>query len=424
MQEDGARRSLTTIVMADIVGFSRLMGEDEPGTLRRLRAYRAELVDPLIARHVGRLVDAAGDSLLIEFSSVVDAVEAAIALQQGLARANAALAPGKRLEYRIGVNIGDVIVQNRALYGDGVNVAARLQALAAPGGLCLSRAAFEQIRGKIDVAFDDLGPHTVKNIARPIEVFALAPAAIAVLPESAAAEPRRRAPMRKWRAALVAVAVLGGAAIGAYLYLHLRGPNDLEFSAKLGKALQQREPGLGDGLRTRLVADYLALRPHRAFAFAPVAASHWWTGDWPGGLTAEEKVLERCQIRFGEPCALAAVDDKLVSSASASPHDMARVAYSGKFDPQQIPGLRRNISTRADVAGYLQAAGPKAAAIHPRGVLAISTGAPTQHMAEVRALKLCNDDDGARDIDGVCFLYAVGDDVVLSKRLTAPITAK
>src|ERR1700722_5276035 len=119
MKDDSVKRSLTAIVMADVVGYSRHMGEDEPGTLRRLNAYRAQHIAPVIAEQGGRIVDSAGDSLLIEFSSVVDAVEAAIALQQALARANASLAAEKRLEYRIGVNIGDVIVQERALFGDG-----------------------------------------------------------------------------------------------------------------------------------------------------------------------------------------------------------------------------------------------------------------------------------------------------------------
>ncbi len=189
MKDDSVKRSLAAIVMADVVGYSRLMGEDEPGTLRRLNSYRVQHFAPLVALRGGRIVDATGDSLLIEFSSVVDAVEAAIGMQQTLAKANSALAPEKRLEYRIGVNIGDVIVQERALFGDGVNVAARLQALAVPGGLCLSRAAVDQIHGKIDAAFDDLGPQTVKNISRPIEAFALSPEAIAQLPERASSAP-------------------------------------------------------------------------------------------------------------------------------------------------------------------------------------------------------------------------------------------
>jgi len=415
MKDDGVKRSLTAIVMADVVGYSRLMGDDEPGTLRRLNGYRARHIAPIIAERGGRLVDAAGDSLLIEFSSVVDAVEAAIALQQALARANAALAPEKRLEYRIGVNIGDVIVQERALFGDGVNVAARLQALAAPGGLCLSRAAVDQIHGKIDAAFDDLGPQTVKNISRAIEAYALSPEAIALLPERAASTPPRSA----WRAWAIAGAIAIALAGGAAYYFYLRA-DPSEFADELGKALASLEPGLDERRRANLVASYLASPPHRAIAFAPIAGAHWWTQEWLGSQTAEEKVLERCQIRFGEPCRLVAVELKMTPASDSGTHDMARVNYAGKFDPEQIPGVRRTIATRADVSGYAGAAGPKAAAIHPRGVLTTNTGAPTQELAEARALKRCNDDKATRDGDGACLLYAIGDDVVLSKRLTSP----
>ena len=212
MKQEGVKRSLTAIVMADVVGYSRLMGEDEPGTLRRLKRFALAHRRPrhLRARRPSRR--RRGRQPAHRFSSVVDAVEAAIALQQALARANAPLAAEKRLEYRIGVNIGDVIVQERALFGDGVNVAARLQALAAPGGLCLSRAAVDQIHGKIEAAFDDLGPQTVKNIARPIEAFALSPEAIALLPERAAPGASAARPARAWAAIAVAAIVLAGAA--------------------------------------------------------------------------------------------------------------------------------------------------------------------------------------------------------------------
>jgi class 3 adenylate cyclase len=417
MKDDSVKRSLTAIVMADVVSYSRHMGEDEPGTLRRLNNYRAQHIAPVIAGRGGRIVDSAGDSLLIEFTSVVDAVEAAIALQQALARANAALAPDKRLEYRIGVNIGDVIVQERALFGDGVNVAARLQALAAPGGLCLSRAAVDQIQGKIDAAFDDLGPQTVKNISRPIEAFALSPEAIALLPERAASTPTLPRPAwRAWAAAGAVAVVLAG---GAAYYLYPRA-NPSEFADELGKALAALEPGLDERRRANLVANYLASPPHRAIAFAPVAGAHWWTQEWLGSQTAEEKVLERCQIRFGEPCRLVAAETRMTPASESGVHDMARLRYSGKFDPEQIPGVRHLIAARPDVAGYARASGPKAAAIHPRGVLAISVGAPTQALAEARALKLCSDDKATRDGDGPCLLYAMGDDVVLDKRLTSP----
>jgi class 3 adenylate cyclase len=417
MRDDSVKRSLTAIVMADVVGYSRLMGEDEPGTLRRLNLYRTQHIAPVITQRGGRIVDAAGDSLLIEFSSIVDAVDAAIGLQQALARANAALAPEKRLEYRVGVNIGDVIVQERALFGNGVNVAARLQALAAPGGLCLSRAAVDQIHGKIDAAFDDLGPQTVKNISRPIEAFALSPEAIARLPERAAPAPAPRA--FAWRAWAIAVAALIGLAGAAAYYLH-PGASPSDFAEKLGKALASLEPSLDQRRRANLIADYLATPAHRAVAFAPVAGGHWWTQEWPGSETAEEKVLERCQIRFGEPCRLVAVELTMSPASDSGVHDMARVSYVGKFDPEQIPGVRRTTATRADVESYARASGPKAAAIHPRGALAISVGASTQARAEARALSVCNDDKAVRDGDGPCLLYAIGDDVVLDKRLTSP----
>jgi class 3 adenylate cyclase len=406
------KRSLTSIVLADVVGYSRLMGADEAGALRRLKALRGS-VGRTVARCNGRLVDATGDSLLMEFASVVDAVEAAVAIQQTLALENAGVASERRLNLRIGVNIGDVIVENGALYGDGVNVAARLQALAPPGGLCLSRAAVEQIRGKLDIAFVELGPQAVKNIARPVEAFELSAAAVAALPRRDLPPPPRR---RRWRVPAAAAALAALALAGWLLRPTAIG------GALLEAALTAREPGLDPQRRARLLADYYALKPHRAFVFAPKAASHWWSGDWPSEIVAEEKALERCQIRFGEPCALAALDDAFV--ASAPPRNMERVGYSGRFDPERIPGVRRAVSTRADVIGYTSAPGARAAAIHPRGVLAISAGARTQTQAEARALKLCNDDDGAREADGACFLYAIGDDVVLSRRLTEPASDK
>jgi len=414
MSGAGVKRMLTAIVMADVVGYSRLMGADEAGALRRLKACRAA-VAPTVARFNGRLVDATGDSLLMEFSSVVDAVEAAVAIQQALSLENAGLAAERRLELRLGVNIGDVIVENGALYGDGVNVAARLQALAPAGGLCVSRAAVEQIQGKLDIAFVPLGPQTVKNIARPVEAFALSPAAVAALPRRDL--PRRPARRRAWR---VPVAAALGALVLALAGYRLWSPH-ADAAAQLADALTTHEPGLDPERRARLLADYRALKPHRAFAFAPKAGSHWWSGDWPSPADAEEKALERCQMRFGEPCALAALDETFVDK---SPREMPRVGYAGKFDPERIPGVRKAVAQRADVVGYAEAPEAKAAAIHSRGVLAISTGARTLAQAEARALKLCNDDDAARDADGVCYLYAIGDDVVLSRRLIAPVGDK
>ncbi len=166
-----AQRLLTTIVAADIAGFSRLVGIDEEATLAAQRNHRAELIEPLLAEYHGRVANTAGDSFLFEFSSTVEAVRCAIAMQEGMAERNRDTSVDRRIEYRIGINLGDVISDGGDLLGDGVNVAARLEGLAEPGGICLSRAARDQVRDRSDIAFEDLGEIEVKNIARPIRVF-------------------------------------------------------------------------------------------------------------------------------------------------------------------------------------------------------------------------------------------------------------
>ena len=169
-------RRLTTILAADAAGYSRLVGADEEGTLERLRAIRKDLIDPLIAAHRGRIVKTTGDGLLVEFASVVDAVRSAVEMQRAMADSNACLASDMRIEFRVGINLGDVVVEDDGdLMGDGVNVAARLEGIAEPGGICLSSAAYDQVRGKIDIAAQDRGQQHLKNIAEPVQVYALAP---------------------------------------------------------------------------------------------------------------------------------------------------------------------------------------------------------------------------------------------------------
>jgi len=164
-------RRLAAILAADVAGYSRLMGADEEGTLAALKAIRRELADPSIAEHRGRIVKTTGDGLLVEFQSVVDAVRCAVEVQRGMAERNAAVPDDKRLEFRIGINLGDIILDEGDIFGDGVNVAARLEALAEAGGICLGGSAHEQVRDKLDLAFEDLGERQVKNIARPVRVY-------------------------------------------------------------------------------------------------------------------------------------------------------------------------------------------------------------------------------------------------------------
>lgn len=171
MAEKRAERRLAAILAADVVGYSRLMGEDEEGTLNALNAHLTELIEPRIAEYTGRIVKTTGDGLLVEFASVVDAVHCAVAVQAGMAECNSETPENRKIEFRIGINVGDVIVQDDDVYGDGVNVAARLEGLADSGGICISRAARDQIRDKLDYGLEDLGEVEVKNIARPVRAF-------------------------------------------------------------------------------------------------------------------------------------------------------------------------------------------------------------------------------------------------------------
>ncbi len=172
----GTQRKLAAIVSADVVGYSRLMGADEIGTLDALRNHRAELIDPLIDRHGGRIVKAMGDGLLLEFPSVVEAVQCALEIQDGMADRNAEVAPDRRIAFRIGVNLGDIIIEGDDIFGDGVNIAARLQEIASPGGIAISRRVHEDVRDRLDASFEDTGEHALKNIARPIQVWRWLPA--------------------------------------------------------------------------------------------------------------------------------------------------------------------------------------------------------------------------------------------------------
>ena len=172
-----AERRLAAILAADVAGYSRLMGADEEGTLAALKAIRRELGDPKIAEHRGRIVKTTGDGMLVEFPSVVDAVRCAVEVQQGMAARNTDVPAERRIEFRIGINLGDIISDDNDIYGDGVNVAARLEALAEPGGICISRVVRDQVRDKLDIAFDDRGEQQVKNIARPVHVYGIGPQA-------------------------------------------------------------------------------------------------------------------------------------------------------------------------------------------------------------------------------------------------------
>ena len=178
MPPERVERKLAAILAADVAGYSRLMGADEEGTLASLKAHRRELIDPKIAEHRGRVVRIMGDGILIEFPSVVDAVRCATEVQRAMAERNAEIPDEKRIEFRVGINLGDIIIDTDDIHGEGVNITARLESIAEPGGICISESSYQQVRDKIDIRFEDMGEQQLKNIARPVRVFRIAASVI------------------------------------------------------------------------------------------------------------------------------------------------------------------------------------------------------------------------------------------------------
>jgi len=219
LASERVERRLTAILAADVAGYSRLMGADEEETLARLKAHRRELVDPRIGEHRGRIVKTTGDGLLVEFASVVDAVRCAVEIQDEMAKRNADVPPDRRIEFRIGINVGDIILDESDIFGDGVNVAARLEALAEPGGICVSRMARDQVRDRLALSFEDMGEQQVKNIARPVRAYRVVTEAAVRLPATAAPGRRRRVLRRALAASIAALVLLAiGAAASWRLY--------------------------------------------------------------------------------------------------------------------------------------------------------------------------------------------------------------
>ena len=171
MAEERVQRRLAAVLAADVVGYSRLMEADEVGTLAQLKTLRKEVFDPKLAEHNGRIVKTTGDGVLVEFASAVDAVQHAVEVQRALAKRNEDVPSERRIELRIGINVGDIIVEDDDIYGDGVNIAARLEGLAEPGGICISGTVFDQVGKKLELPYDDIGPQVVKNISEPVRTY-------------------------------------------------------------------------------------------------------------------------------------------------------------------------------------------------------------------------------------------------------------
>jgi TolB-like protein/class 3 adenylate cyclase/Tfp pilus assembly protein PilF len=188
MTERGVERRLAAVLAADVAGYSRLMGEDEEGTLARLKAYRRDILDPKICENRGRIVKTTGDGLLAEFASVIDALRCAVEIQRDVAQRNTQMPSGERIDFRLGLNVGDIIFDADDIFGDGVNVAARLEALAEPGGICVSARVQEDAHGKMDLLFEDMGEQKLKNIARTVRAYRVTLDGVRAIPRSIAAE--------------------------------------------------------------------------------------------------------------------------------------------------------------------------------------------------------------------------------------------
>src|SRR5271167_4366956 len=209
-------RKIAAILVADVVGYSRLAGADEDRILARLRTLRSDLIDPTISVHHGRIVKRTGDGSIVEFRSVVDAVRCAIEVQSAMIERNAGVAPDKRIEFRVGLHLGDVVEESDGdLMGEGVNIAARLEGIAAPGTICLSKDAYRQVKGRLDLAVTDLGQTQLKNIAEPIRVYSLQVGAAAQVKPAKPAEPaaakRRSLPLLVAAIAALLILIAGGA---------------------------------------------------------------------------------------------------------------------------------------------------------------------------------------------------------------------
>jgi len=443
MRQSTEQRRLLAVLVADIVGYSRLMAENEADTFHRLKDFQSSLITPTTERNHGRVVKWTGDGFIGTFDSAVDAVRAAIEIQSGVAAAGASAEDDRRIRFRIGINTGDVITVPGDVYGDTVNVAARLEALAEPGGICISTGVRDAVRGKFSLEFENRGELSVKNIPDPVGTFNVIFDPIAWTMGRDVPPPRAGRTRNLLTGAIV---LLVGAVAGAGWYILGKQHNELptttpsaeptspshppatsSWREELTEQLASAVPSLSGKILENAAHAYEAAEGHKAQAVSPDPPGLWRASARPTAENAETSALENCQINYGRPCALIAVDETLSpmpANRNWSPRDMPRVRYSGSFDPTQIPGSLPGLRERVDIVNYRSAPAPKAAAFTPvGGRLFIAVGAASQRAAEEESLKACDADPLRKGENGLCFLYAVGDRIVLPLRLSGPLTA-
>jgi class 3 adenylate cyclase len=467
------RRRLLAVLAADIVAYTRLMAEDEDDTFYRLKELNSSIIAPSAARNHGQIVKWTGNGFISVFDSSVDAVRAAIEIQSGVAAAGAGTAQDRQMRLRVGISAGDVITVPGNVFGDTVNAAVRLQTLAAPGSICISRAIRDAVRGKFSIEYEERSDADLKNASDPVGAFKVVFDPMAWSMNQGAAPPKRGRHLPRYALAAAVVLMLGGATAMWFLPSNPSveaattapaeeseavpsapavpktlpaipaptAPSPVpttvapspapapppSLGERLTASLDQALPGLGRAESEKVASTYEAAAGHKAQAVSLQPPGLWRAANRPTADDAASSALEDCQIFYGAPCALIATDD---SPAPVPPggkwplHDMPRVHYSGNFDPAQIPGTEPATRTRPDIAGYRSAPGAKAAAFHPNGGRIFTVnGQANERAAEAAALRACNGDPGRNGKDGPCFLYAAGNEVVLSRRLTEPMAA-
>ncbi len=432
------KRKIAAILAADVFGYSKLVAEDEEETLRRLASYRAVFED-FITRCNGRVFNTAGDAILAEFPSAVEAVRCAIDVQESLRTRNLAYPASRQMTFRIGISIGDVVERDGDLLGDGVNIAARLEGLAQPGGLCVSRAVYEQVSNKMSVQFADIGEQEVKNIPNPVHAYMLS------LGGDAAATPKQ-APARKpspkqprdiaWPIAIIAasVSVLVVAGILYFVVLHpgrdhrnaARAPAPPAIAAAERRAqvaaARQAEPLvpetiplIADRERAAIKSNYMPASDHKALAISPFRAG--FTSGQKDDETAKAAALDNCEraletINSKARCELYAVGNTVVYARGRPPVPpepwiIRDPAIERPFSAKDLPLINENARTNVE-ARYPQARQSKALVLGPQGNAFFYVGQPSIDEAVRRALEHCGTLAGV-----ACLLVALDDNLVV-----------
>ena len=438
-------RKIAAIFAADVAGYSKLVAEDEEETLRRLASYRS-VMDDFIARAGGRIFNTAGDAVLAEFSSAVEAVRCAIDIQESLRTRNMAYPASRQMSFRIGITIGDVVERNGDLLGDGVNIAARLEGIAPVGGICISRAVHEQVANKLSVQFADIGEQQVKNIPTPVHAFKFD-----LRPDDArndaAKKPAKRAP---WIVPVAIAAPLTAMAVAAVVYLIVLRPNaptaGQPSPQPAAVAVQQSAPAqtsapppvqpaihkaealvpetipfIPDRARATVRNEYMAAADHKALAISSAAPIGLISGQ-PDDDTAKSVALEMCQkhadaLAQPKKCELYAVGNTVVYAGvrppmPPTPWFRQDPATARPLVADDLPMVRPQ-GKAAIEKNYTSGRAPKALVLGPKGGFFFMTGQASIDEAVRRGLELCGDGAGVP-----CLVLAVNDEFVVPVPMT------